>query len=105
MLQVRKMTKAPFLSVATSSKGLLQEETNMPTVHTSNGFDSDAYKLMDELGYNFSKLPSLGHIIDAKPYGSNDVRKIVQNQGEGIMTPRIGRDYMPPPIGENYKTV
>jgi len=76
VLQVSKVTKAPFPSVATS-KGLLQEESSMSIVHTSNGFDLDAYKLMDELGYDFSKLPSLGQIIDAKPYGPNDVQKIV----------------------------
>ena len=73
------MTKAPFLGVPTSFKGFLYEESNLPTVHTSDGFDSDAYKLMDESRYNFSKPPSPRHIIDAKPYGPNDTQKMVEN--------------------------
>ena len=41
-------------------------------VHTSDGFDLDAYKLIEESRYDFSKPPSPGNIIDAKPYGPND---------------------------------
>jgi len=96
VLPVSKMTKAPFLVVVTSFKGLFQEESNLPIVHTSDGFDSDAYKLMEELGYNFSKLPSPGHVIDEKPCGPNDAQKMVQKHGDGIVTPSISRGYMPP---------
>jgi len=71
------MTKAPFPGVATSSKGLLQEESNFLTVCTSNGFDPDAYKLM-ESAYDFSKSPSPGHVIDTKPYRPNNMQKMVQ---------------------------
>jgi len=39
VLPVSDMTKAPFPRVATSSKGLLQEESSLPMVHTSDGFD------------------------------------------------------------------
>jgi len=38
--------------------------------HTSNGFDLDAYKLMEAPGYDFNKLPSPGDVIDTKPYGA-----------------------------------
>ena len=51
---------------------LKHPESNLPTVHTSNGFDPDTYKLMDELGYHFSKPPSPGHVIDSNPYEPND---------------------------------
>jgi len=40
VLPVSKMTKAPFPGVATSSKGLLHKESNLPTVHTSDGFNA-----------------------------------------------------------------
>ena len=80
-LLVSKMTKAPLLGVATSSKGLFQEESNLPTMRISNGFDPKASKLMEESGYDFSKSPSQGHIIDAKPYGPNEVHKIVTETG------------------------
>ena len=77
-LQVSKMTKTLFPGVATSSKGLLREAGNLPVVHTSNGFDPNAYKLMEESGYDFSKSPSPGHVIDTKHYGPNDAQKMMQ---------------------------
>jgi len=94
VLPISKTTKAPLPSVASSSKGLLQEESDLPMVCTSDGFNSDAYKLMEESGYDFSKPPSLGHIIDAKPYGLNDKQKMVQKQGDEIVAPRIRLGYM-----------
>jgi len=72
------MTKAPFPGVVSSSKGLLQEESNLPTLCTSYGFDSNTYKLMEESGYDFNKPPSSRHVIDAKPYRLNDTQKMVQ---------------------------
>jgi len=72
------MTKAPIPGVATSSKGLLQEESTLPMVHRSDEFDPDTYKLIEESRYDFSKLPSLGNFINTKPYGPSDAQKIVQ---------------------------
>ena len=69
---INKMTKAPLPGVATSSKGLLQEESELLMVCTSDGFDLDAYKLIDESGYDLTKPLSLGHVIEANPYGFND---------------------------------
>jgi len=74
---VSKMTKAPFPGIITSSKGLLQEGSSLPMVHTRDGFDLNAYKLMKKLEYDFSKPSSLGRVIDAKPYGPNDAQKMV----------------------------
>jgi len=71
VLPTHKMTKAPMFGVATSSKGLFQEECNLPMVDRSDGFDLNAYKLKEESGYNFSKPPSPGYVIDAKPYRPN----------------------------------
>ena len=65
VLPVSKMTKAHVPGVATSFKGLLKEESDLPIVHTSDGFDLDAYTLMEEPEYNFSKLPSPRYDIDA----------------------------------------
>jgi len=41
-------------------------------MHTSDGFDLFAYKLMKMSGYDFSKPTSLAYVIDAKPYGLNN---------------------------------
>jgi len=78
VLPVSKMTKAPFPSILTSYKGLLQEESKLPTVRTSDGFDPDIYKLLEESGYDFSKPPSPGYVIDAKPDGPNGAKNGVE---------------------------
>jgi len=68
------MTKTPLPGVVTSSKSLLQEESDLLIVCISDRFDH-AYKLMEELRYNFSKLLSPGHVIDAKLYGPMTCKK------------------------------
>jgi len=89
------MTKSPLPGVTTSSNSLPQEERDLPIVRISDGFDLDAYKLMEESGYDLSKPPFSGHAIDAKPYEPNDTKKMVQKQGDGVVTARIGLGYMP----------
>jgi len=89
-----RITKAPLPNVVTSSKGLLQQESNLPMVHTSDGFGLNAYKLMEKFGYDFIKSPSLGHAIEAKTYGRNDTQTMIQRQGDGLM-PWISLGYMP----------
>ena len=64
-------------------------------VHTSDGFDPNAYKLMEESGSDFRKPPSSGYVIDIKPYGPNREPKMVQEQGDETVTPRIVFGYMP----------
>ena len=73
-----KLIKTSLLGFVTSSKGLLQEENEEPKVRTSDGFDLNAYKLIEKSSYNFSKPPSVGHVIEAKPYGLNDKQEMIQ---------------------------
>jgi len=61
-----KLTTTPLPSFVASSKRLLQEESDLPKVCISDRFDLNAYKLMRSSGYDFSKLPSLGHVIEVK---------------------------------------
>ena len=70
-----KMTKASVQGVVTSSKGLLQEESDLPRVCTSDGFDLNAYMLMEKFGFDFSKPPSLRHVIEAELMGSMTRKK------------------------------
>jgi len=44
---------------------------------------------MEESGYGFPKPLSLGHVIKAKPYGPNATQKMIQRQGNELVTPRI----------------
>ena len=66
------MTTTTRPDFVVSSKGLPQGESELLRVRTSDGFDQNAYKLMKKANYNFSKPPSLGNVIEAKPYGLND---------------------------------
>jgi len=50
---------------------------------------------MKRSGYDFSKLPLLGSVIEAIPYGLNDTQKMMQKQASGVITPRIGLGYVP----------
>ena len=52
--QYSKLTKAPLPGFIVSSKGLLQEESDQPKVHTSDGYDLNTYTLMEKLDYDFS---------------------------------------------------
>jgi len=50
----------------------------LPKVRTEDGFDLNAYKLMKKSGYDFNNPISLGHVIEAKPYGINETQKKIQ---------------------------
>jgi len=80
VLPASNMANAPFPSVATSSKGLLQEESHLLMVYTSDWFDPDAYTLMEELGYDFNKSPSPRHVINAKLMGPIMHKKWYKNK-------------------------
>ena len=47
VLLVSKKTQALFPGVATSSRGLFQEESNLLKMHTSEGFNPNACKLIE----------------------------------------------------------
>jgi len=70
-----KVARAPLFGFVVSSKGSLQEESDLLKVHTDGGFDPIAYKLIKKSDYDFDKLVSLGHVIQAKPYSNNDTKE------------------------------
>jgi len=74
----RKVARAPLFGSVISSKGSLQEESDLQKVHTDDGFDPNEYKLMKKSGYDFNKPVSLGHVIEAKPYGFNKRQKKIR---------------------------
>jgi len=89
-----KIAAAPFPGFVASSKRLLQEEGGILKARASDGFDPNAYKLIKRFDYDFSKPPLLRSVIEARPYG-NDTQKMIQQQGGGVVTPRIGLGYVP----------
>jgi len=89
-----KFVKTSLPGFIASFRGLLQEKSKLPKVLISDGFHPNVYKIMEKSSYDFRKLASLGHIIKAKPYGLNDTQKMIQSQGGGVFTPRIGLGYI-----------
>ena len=81
------MVRAPFPCFVASSRGWLQEEGGLPKECTSEGFDSNVYKLIKRSGNDFSKPPLLGSVIEVRPYGHNDTQKMIQKQDGRVVTP------------------
>jgi len=75
----KQITKGLFPSFIAPFKALLQEESDLPRMHTSHGFDPNAYKFMKKSDYDFNKPTSLGHVIEAKSYGLNGTQQIIQS--------------------------
>jgi len=73
-----KMTTTPPPGFVASFRGLLQEESELQSVHTNDGFDLNVYKMMKKSSYDFSKLPPLGSVLKARPYRLNNTEKIIQ---------------------------
>ena len=82
------MTKAPLSGIVTSSKPLLQEESELRIAYTSDGFDPNIYKLMEKSEYDLSKPSSLGHVVETKLSGPSDMQKMIQRQGGWLVTPK-----------------
>ena len=91
-----KLTQASFSGFIDSSKGLLQEESELSKMHINDGFDLNAHKLMKRPNYDSSQPTSLGHVIEAKPYGLNNLQRVIQSQGGNDVTPKVGLGYSPP---------
>ena len=90
-----KLTKAPLPGFITSSRDLLQEERDLPKVYTSDRFDPNLCKLMKKSSYDFNTPTSIGYVTEVKPYGLNDMQKIIQRWDAGVHTPKIGLGYIP----------
>jgi len=91
-----RVARTPLSGFVVSSKGSLQEESDLLKVRTDDGFDPNAYKLMKKSGYDFDKPVSLGHVIEAKPHGINETQKKIQEQGGVVVVLKVGLGYVPP---------
>jgi len=50
----------------------------MSSAHTKEGFDPNAYKLMERAGYDFQNLAILGKTVEAKPHGLTETQRKIQ---------------------------
>ena len=56
----RKVVRASLASFIMSSKGSLQEEVDLPKMHTEDGFDPNEHKLLKKSGYDLNRPVPLG---------------------------------------------
>jgi len=69
-----KVSRPPLAGFVVSSSG----SDNLPNAGTEEGFDKNAYKLMEKAGYDFQNLPTLGKVVEAKPHGLNETQRKIQ---------------------------
>ena len=73
----------------------MKEENDLPHTRTKEGFDPNAYKLMERAGYDFQNPATLGKVIEVKAHGLNETQKVIQEQGGSVGVYKVGFGYMP----------
>ena len=63
-----KVNRPPIPGFVISSK----DSNDLPSVWTKEGFDPNAYKLMEKAGYDFQNPATLGKVVEVKPHGLNE---------------------------------
>ena len=90
-----KVSRQPLPGFVSSSKALLKEENDLPHTRTKEGFDPNAYKLMERASYDFQNPATLGKVIEVKPHGLNETQKMIQEQGGSVGASKVGLGYTP----------
>jgi len=90
------LTKISLPGFVASSKGSLQEESEMSNMRINDGCDPNSHKLIKRSSHDFSQPTSLGHLIKAKPYKFDGAQRVIQGQGGNAATPKVGLSYVPP---------
>ena len=87
-----KVSRPPIPGFVVSSK----ENDDLPSVRTKEGFDPNAYKLMEKAGYDFQNPTTLGKVVEVKPHGLNETQKKIQEQGGSTGFSKVGLGFTPP---------
>ena len=90
-----KLIKVSLPGFIASSKGLLQEESEMSKIRISDGCDPSAHTLVKRSNPDFSQ-PTALRLIEAKPYILDIVQRFIQSEGGNAATPKVGLSYTPP---------
>jgi len=72
-----KLNRPPLFGFVVSSTG----SDNLPNARTKEGFNLNAYKLMEKVSYDFQNLTTLGRVVEAKPHSLNETQRKIQEQG------------------------
>jgi len=65
-------------------------------VRTIEGFDPNAYKLMEKVGYDFQNPATLERVVEVKPHGFNETHKKIQEQAGSAGVSKVGLGFTPP---------
>jgi len=63
-----KVSRPPFTGFVVSSSG----SNNLLHARTKEGFEPNAYKLMENASYNFQNPATLRKVVEGKPHGLNE---------------------------------
>ena len=72
------MSSSPSSKLVSGSKILLREEQDS-NARTKEGFDPNAYKLMEKAAYDFNNPFLLGKVVELETYSLNKIQKRVKN--------------------------
>ena len=86
-----KVSWPPILGFVISSK----EDDGLPSVRTKEGFDPNAYKLMEKASYDFQNPAILGKVVEVKPHGLTETQRKIQEQGGSEGISKVGLGFMP----------
>ena len=86
------MSRPPISGFVVSSK----ESDDLPSARTREGFDPNAYRLMERAGYDFQNPTALGKIAEAKPHGLTETQRKIQEQGGSVGVSKVGLGFTPP---------
>ena len=59
------------------------------------GFNLNAYKLMEKAGYDFNNPVALGKLVEVETCGLNKTQKKIQEQGGLVEVPKVDLGYTP----------
>jgi len=87
-----KVNRPPLSGFVVFSK----EGDDLPSVWTREGFDPNAYKLMERVGYDLQNPATLGKVVEVKPHGLTETQRKIQEQGDSVDVSKVGLGFMPP---------
>ena len=74
---------------------LLYGSDNFSHARTTEGFDPNAYTLMEKAGYDFENLTTLGKVVESKPHSLNETQRKIQEQGGSVGISKVGLGFIP----------
>ena len=89
-----KVSRPPLSGFVVSS----EEGDDLPSARTREGFDPNAYKLMEKAGYDFQNPAALGKVVKAKPHGLTETQWKIQKQGGSVAVSKVGLGFTPPQL-------